>query len=115
MKLESSKINKILLIKPRGIGDIILSTIVLENLFNAFPNAEIHYLVEEFALQSVENNPSITKVLTMKKTEFIGGTRHRLFKNRSWIFFLLKERDFCRTVCMHGPANRQKKRSRTMH
>jgi len=56
---KSEEIKKILCIKPRGIGDIILSTIVIENLKSAFPDTEIHYLTEEFAKGAVETNPFI--------------------------------------------------------
>jgi len=70
MQINKIEIKKILLIKPRGIGDIVLSTIVLDNLTSYFPTAEIHYLVEEFAKQSIENNPLVKKIHTMQKTEF---------------------------------------------
>lgn len=71
MKIEPESIKKILCIKPRGIGDIILSTIVLENLNDAFPNAEIHYLTEHFAKRAVENNPFVSKILTFNKKDFV--------------------------------------------
>jgi lipopolysaccharide heptosyltransferase II len=64
------KIRRILCIKPRGIGDIVLSTIILENLRSAFPDAQIDYLTEEFAKASLANHPLVNKVLTMNKTEF---------------------------------------------
>ncbi len=70
VKFSQIDINKILCIKPRGIGDIVLSTIILENLINYFPNAKIDYLTENFAKYSVSNNPMVNKVLTMRKTEF---------------------------------------------
>lgn len=70
MEIDNNKIKKILCIKPRGIGDIILSTVILENLLAYFPNAKIDYLVEKFARDSVENNPFINKVLTMNESEF---------------------------------------------
>lgn len=70
-KIKREKIKKILCIKPRGIGDIILSTIILDNLKNAFPHSEIHYLTEEFAKRAVENNPIVSKVLTFNKKDFI--------------------------------------------
>ncbi len=70
MQIDKNKIKKILCIKPRGIGDIILSTIILENLAAHFPHAEIDYLTEKFAKASVENNPFVRKVLTMNETEF---------------------------------------------
>jgi len=63
-------INKILCIKPRGIGDIVLSTIILGSLAAYYVNAKIDYLTEPFAASSVEDNPLINKVLTMGKTEF---------------------------------------------
>ena len=69
MKFKPEKIKKILCIKPRGIGDIILSTIILDNLIAYFPSVKIDYLTEEFAQSSVENNPLVNKVLTMKKTD----------------------------------------------
>jgi len=82
MKFNKTEINKILLIKPRGIGDIVLSTIVLDNLTSYFPAAEIHYLVEEFAKQSVENNPIIKKNHTMQKTEFAYSVARRIRKEK---------------------------------
>lgn len=69
MKFNKNKVNKILCIKPRGIGDIILSTIILENLKSFFPKTEIHFLTETFAKPAVEHNPLVSKVLTMEKTE----------------------------------------------
>lgn len=70
-KIKREEIKKILCIKPRGIGDIILSTIVLENLKSAFPHSEFHYLTEEFAKRSVEYNPFVSKILTFNKKDFV--------------------------------------------
>ena len=69
--INEDEIKKILCIKPRGIGDILLSTIVLENLKTAFPHSEIHYLTEEFAKRAIENNPLVSKILTFDKKDFI--------------------------------------------
>ncbi len=71
MHFDKKEIKKILCIKPRGIGDILLSTIVLENLNEAFPHSEIHYLTEEFAKRAVENNSFVSKILTFKKNDFV--------------------------------------------
>lgn len=68
-KIVPTDIKKILCIKPRGIGDIILSTIVLENLSTFFSNAQIHYLTEEFAKDAISSHPLVTKVLTYKKDD----------------------------------------------
>lgn len=70
-KINPLEIKKILCIKPRGIGDIILSTIVLENLHYHFPNAHIHYLTEEFAKDAINSHPLVSKVLSYKKADSI--------------------------------------------
>ena len=70
MKFDKSKIRKILCIKPRGIGDIVLSTIIIDNLISYFPGVKIDYLTEPFAKPSIEDNPNINKILTMGKKEF---------------------------------------------
>jgi ADP-heptose:LPS heptosyltransferase len=71
LNIPSKEIKKILCIKPRGIGDIILSTIILDNLKSAFPASEIHYLTENFSKRAVENNPFVSKILTFNKNDFI--------------------------------------------
>ncbi len=70
MKLKKEEIKKILCIKPRGIGDIVLSTIILENIIAHFPSVKIDYLVENFAKEALLNNPHINKILTMRQSEF---------------------------------------------
>lgn len=70
MNFDKNKIKKILCIKPRGIGDIILSTIILENLHSHFPGVKIDYLTETFAKDSLKNNPLVDKTLTMQNKEF---------------------------------------------
>ncbi len=75
-------ITKILLIKPRGIGDIVLSTIILDDLKKTFPSAEIHYLTETFAKDALANNPLVSKVHTMGKTEFVLKVAARLRKEK---------------------------------
>jgi lipopolysaccharide heptosyltransferase II len=70
MSINPSSIKKILIIKPRGIGDIVLSTILINNLKAHFPNAKIDYLTEPFAKPAVEHLPDVNKVLTMKRDEF---------------------------------------------
>lgn len=82
MTIHSKVIKKILLIKPRGIGDIVLSTIVLDDLKKTFPSAEIHYLTETFAKDALANNPLVTKVHTMQKTELVFRVALRLRKEK---------------------------------
>jgi lipopolysaccharide heptosyltransferase II len=82
MNFDKSKIRKILCIKPRGIGDIVLSTIIIENLISNFPGVKIDYLTESFAKPSIEDNPNINKILTMGKKEFPLWVALRIRKER---------------------------------
>ncbi len=82
MKINPERIKKILVIKPRGIGDIVLSTIVLDNLKEHFIHSKIDYLVESFAQDVLKNNPLINKVLTFDKSEFILKTILKVRKEK---------------------------------
>ena len=82
MEIDNLNIKKILCIKPRGIGDIVLSTIILDNLVTYFPNVKIDYLTETFAKHAVSNNPMVNKVLTMRKTEFPLWVASRIRKEK---------------------------------
>ena len=82
MNFPFEEIKKILCIKPRGIGDIILSTIVLDNLKAALPHSEIHYLTEEFAKRAVENNPFVSKILTFQKSDFVFSIIRKVRKEK---------------------------------
>ncbi len=55
---------KILVIKPRAIGDVLLSTPVLPNLREEFPGAQIDFLVEKFASDVMIDNPFIDNVIS---------------------------------------------------
>jgi len=63
-KFDKSKVNKILVIKPAAIGDVLLSTPVVENLRSNFPDAEIIFLTQKFCKEVLTGNPFITRVLT---------------------------------------------------
>lgn len=82
MTISKDTIKKILIIKPRGIGDLILSTIVLKNLVSEIPTCEIHYLTESFAAPVLKFNPYVSKIY-----EF----RNSLIENLKLIYQLRKE------------------------
>jgi lipopolysaccharide heptosyltransferase II len=82
MTINKQNIKKILCIKPRGIGDIILSTIILDNLATWYPGAKIDYLTENFAKDAVNNNPLVNKILTTERTEFSLKTALKIRKEK---------------------------------
>jgi lipopolysaccharide heptosyltransferase II len=65
IKLEH--IHSILIIKTRGIGDIVLATPVIENLHAAFPNAAIDFLTEFFAADVVRFHPHIRETIAFDR------------------------------------------------
>ncbi len=87
MKFSKQQIKKILCIKPRGIGDIVLSTIILENLRDYFPEASIDYLTEDFAKDALLNNPLVRKIHSMEKSEFSLKVALRLRKEKYDLVF----------------------------
>jgi lipopolysaccharide heptosyltransferase II len=82
MRIDESKIKKILCIKPRGIGDIVLSTIILDSLHNYFTDINVDYLTEHFAVQALQDNPLVNKILSMKKKEFPLFVANRIRKEK---------------------------------
>lgn len=72
MTIDKSSVNIILLIKLRGIGDVILSTVVLDNIKTNFPTASIDYLTEKPSEQLLEGLQQINKVLLFNKKDFWG-------------------------------------------
>jgi lipopolysaccharide heptosyltransferase II len=82
MKFIKDRIKKILCIKPRGIGDVVLSTIVIDNLKQYFPSATIDYLTEPFIKPALQYNPNINKVITMGKSEFSLKVAFRIKKEK---------------------------------
>ncbi len=56
------RVERILIIKLRAIGDVILTTPVIENLRAAFPEAEIIFLTERAAEAVVKDHPDLDDV-----------------------------------------------------
>ncbi|MGH2574263.1 MAG: glycosyltransferase family 9 protein, partial [Ignavibacteria bacterium] len=61
---DKSKINKILIIKTAAIGDVLLSTPVIENLRHNFPDAKIVFLTQKYCKEVLTENPYLDRVLT---------------------------------------------------
>ncbi len=60
-------IDKILIIKLRAIGDVVLSTIVLDNIRAAYPEARIDFLTEDACKEVVLGNPILNNVLSYER------------------------------------------------
>ncbi len=80
---DKSRINRILVIKPRAIGDVLLSTSVLPDLRSQFPGARIDFLVEHFAAAVLEGNPYVDNVISYNtRTDSSVSIISRVRKNK---------------------------------
>ncbi len=68
MHVDPSGVRRILIIKLRAIGDVVLSTIVLPNLRRAFPHASIEFLTEKAAAPVVLNHGDLDDVVVFDRS-----------------------------------------------
>jgi len=61
---ESTETQKILLIRPDHLGDVLFTTPALRLLRSTFPQASITYMVGEWSKEIVKNNPNIDEIIT---------------------------------------------------
>ena len=97
---------KILVIQQKMIGDVLVSSIICNNLRKAYPDAQIDYLVYESTIPVLEGNPNIDNVLIFQekhrksKREFLNlaheirGIKYDILidaysKLESWLIVLL--------------------------
>jgi predicted lipopolysaccharide heptosyltransferase III len=88
---------KILLVRPRLIGDVLLTTPVIRALRRRFPDAEIVYVVESLAAPVVRDNPHVSSVIEIRHRR---GVR-RVIEDLSLGWRLRKQR-FDVAIDMHG-------------
>jgi len=60
---------KILVIQQKMIGDVLLSTLICENIKLNHPEYQVHYLVNHNTLPVLENNPYIDKIIVLNKKQ----------------------------------------------
>ena len=56
---------KIAVIQPKMIGDVLITSVVFEELRLKFPEAALHYVINKNTLPVIENNPFINKVIIL--------------------------------------------------
>ncbi len=70
--VDPTRVRRILVIKLRAVGDVLLSTIVLRNLRAAFPEAALDVLTEPPAADIVRAQPSVHTTLVYDRTAMSG-------------------------------------------
>ena len=78
-KIDISKIDKVLIIRQdRRIGNLILTTPLIQKAKNVFPNAGIDILIAKSNLPLCEDNPYLNKIYSFDHTGFIYNPFHFL-------------------------------------
>lgn len=67
MTIRTNDIRKILIIKLGGLGDVFLSTIVLDSLRALFPTARIEYCVEKAGREAIARDPRVDGLFVLDK------------------------------------------------
>lgn len=60
---------KILVIQNKRIGDVLISSVIANNIKKVFPKSEVTYFVYEYTAGVLENNPNIDRVITVDEKE----------------------------------------------
>lgn len=60
---------KILVIQNKRIGDVLISSVIAENIKKVFPKSEVTYFVYDYTTGVLENNPFIDRVISVKEKE----------------------------------------------
>ncbi len=88
MRIRPDSISRLLVIKLRAVGDVLLSTIVLENLRSAFPKAQIDFLTEKPSREVLRGNPAIDNLIIFDKAEISNiGLIKKIRNNRYDLIF----------------------------
>lgn len=77
---HTADIRRILVIKLRAVGDVVLSTIVLENLRRALPDARIDFLTEAASADIVRSHPAVATTLVYDHRKMSGWDLIRLVR-----------------------------------
>jgi heptosyltransferase III len=69
---DPKTIRRILVIKLRAVGDVVLSTVVLRNLRVAFPSARLDVLTEKGSASVVQGNPDVDGTIVFDRATMSG-------------------------------------------
>lgn len=74
------EVERILVIKPKALGDVIITTPIIRSLRRNFPKSFIAILVEEKYKEVIEGNPNLNEIIFLEKSiKFISKIRKKKF------------------------------------
>ena len=100
---------KILVIQNKRIGDVLISSVIANNIKKVFPNSEVVYFVYDYTTGVLENNQNIDQVISVKEKELkkIGKlvkTIQKIRKERYDIIFDPYAKFQSRMICLFSGA-----------
>src|SRR5690606_37364571 len=60
---------KILVIQNKRIGDVLISSVIANNIKKVFPESHVTYFVYEYTVGVLENNSNIDRIISVKEKE----------------------------------------------
>ncbi|MBP7087973.1 MAG: lipopolysaccharide heptosyltransferase II [Candidatus Omnitrophica bacterium] len=91
---------RILIVRTDRLGDVILSTAVVENLRLAFPKARLAFMCRPYTASILEYNPYLNEVIIYDK-----DNKHKSFPASLKFAFYLRRKKFDWAIILH-PTNR---------
>lgn len=100
---------KILVIQNKRIGDVLISSVIANNIKKVFPKSEITYFVYDYTTGVLENNPNIDRVISVKEKELkkfgkLLKTIRRIKKEQYDIIFDPYSKFQSRMICLFSGA-----------
>lgn len=91
---------RIIIVRTDRIGDVVLSTPVIENVRRAYPGAFIAFMCRPYTKDILEGNPYLDEIIVYDKHE-----KHRSFFSTVLFAFSLRKKKFDLAIVLH-PTNR---------
>ena len=101
---------KILVIQNKRIGDVLISSVIANNIKKVFPNSSVTYFVYDYTVGVLENNPNIDHIIQVKDKELkkvpnLIKVIRRIRKNDYDIIFDPYAKFLSRMICLYSGAS----------
>ncbi len=100
---------KILVIQNKRIGDVLISSVIANNIKKVFPNSHVAYFVYDYTAGVLENNPNIDEIIAvndreLKKLNNLFKAIRKIRKARFDIIFDPYSKFQSRMICLSSSA-----------
>ncbi|MBT0608496.1 glycosyltransferase family 9 protein [Aequorivita echinoideorum] len=100
---------KILVIQNKRIGDVLISSVIANNIKKVFPQSEVTYFVYDYTAGVLENNPNIDRIISVKEKKLkkfsnLLATVAKIRKEKYDIIFDPYSKFQSRLICLFSGA-----------